>query len=873
MARQLSIKNKPFVSRENELLQLENNLAWVLENRQPRIRFIHGDFGVGKTTLVEAFLRTVENKHPDILIGRGKCSYEDQENGRIPFIQILNGLVSQPKSQVTGKKLWNWAKKVAPGWLDFITFQLASPIKDSVEATIELFKPVEPAKTRFSENQIFMQFTNALSELTEKQGAILFIDDLQWADESSLKMLFHIMNNIVDRPILLLCTYRTYDIQNSPHTNIFNNIHSNLLYKSLAFEDLELMKGIDVFSYAIKRYGRNTIPPSVLGAIQQKSDGLPIFIVELFNLWEQKQVLRLIDQPEKKASAWQLAANVDLNIPSGIKELLKERIRLLNTRLKNIVTSASVEGEDFAAQTIEKLFAIDRMVLLDDLNALERQFNLIKEKGQEHISALLFNFYRFAHRFIREYVYRHEITDQKRVDMHRRLGECLEAIFEDRSAIAAQIARHFREAKELERSVDYMLMAARYEARRYSWAESQNWCRQGLSIIDELKDDRSELKVEFLEQLSESFNFRLNHKEAANTLSEAIRIAEGANLDPEKTLHLYSLLSDAYEQMEDYDNYREAIAKGKELIRIHKIPLGLHRIGFHVCEGLLKVRQGHLNTAIRILEKTVEYAKKIKQDLAGQELLAEALNCLGIAYSFKGDYKNSVKYYRMAVELLELTGNISLQAFYMANMMDDLYWITDNFDELEATISQAKKLAYQIGDVDSESYLWYVQGSIQLRQEQYDAAETSIKKAIDIWMHHDLERVSSYAHSDLALIYLKKGNQEKALACVRKALELASQDTVRGYALDALGMVEFQRGDQVNALRYFEEGIALLKAEEALHLAALAQRHYAEALFKLGKKKDAVEVLTEALATVRDLGLEREETITRQLMERVLAGS
>jgi uncharacterized protein with von Willebrand factor type A (vWA) domain len=122
------------------------------------------------------------------------------------------------------------------------------------------------------------------------------------------------------------------------------------------------------------------------------------------------------------------------------------------------------------------------------------------------------------------------------------------------------------------------LMAARYEARRYSWAECQNWCRQGLSIIDTLKDGRTELRIEFLEQLSEGFSFRLNHQEAANTLSEAIKIAEGANLEPEKILHLYSLISDTYEQVEDYESYRDIIAKGKELIRIHKIPPGLSRV-------------------------------------------------------------------------------------------------------------------------------------------------------------------------------------------------------------------------------------------------------------------------------------------------------
>jgi len=874
MESQLPFQNMPFVSRENELRQLENHLSWVLENEQPRIVFIHGDFGVGKTELAKAFLQAVENKPTEnkdqkILIGRGRCSYEDRENGRIPFIQVLNGLIGQQKAGPQGKKVLTWIKDVAPGWLNFLTLGLAEPIVTTIDKSIELFKDTEAPKMVFMEKQIFMQFTNALSELTQKRGAILFIDDLHWADESSLRIIFHLMNNLVDRAVMVLCTYRTYDVQIGPHASVFNNIHHNLLYKGLAFGDIELDKGIDVFSYATKRYGRDTIPANVLEAIQQKSDGLPIFVVELFNLWQQKGLLRQIKEPEGEDSAWELATDVELNLPSGIKELLKERISLLNRELKNIITGASVEGEDFSAQTIEKLVEVDRLLLFDDLNALERKFNLIREDRSEQISTLLLDFYRFAHRFIREYVYHHEIPAPKRREMHRRLGECLEAIFQDRRPVASQIARHFREAKELERAVDYMLLAARYEARRYSWAECQNWCREGLTILDTLKEDRTELRIEFLEQLSEGFTFRLDYKDAADTLSEAIRIAEGSKLIPEKLLHLYSLIADTFEQVEDYESYQDIITKGKKLIRTHKIPLTEPRVSFNVCEGLLKVRQGRINQAIRILKKSLEDAMKLKHNLVSQEILVEVFNCLGIAYSYNGDYHNSVKYYRMAVDLSESIGNISLQAFYMANMADDMYWITDNSDELHSIISQAKKLAYQIGDVDSESYLWYVHGSIQMRDQQYEMAEISMKRAIAIWTHHDLEKVSSYAYSDLAMIYVEQENEDQALFCARKALNLASQTTQRGYALGALGIVEFQNGDSINSLRHFEEGIALLKEDDALHLTALAQRQYAKALLRSGKKKEAIAALGEALSTVRNLGLEREVKITKELMERI----
>jgi predicted ATPase len=870
MENQLPYQSKPFVGRQKELLLLGNNLSWVIMNKKPRIVFIHGDFGVGKTTLVENFLQAAEHTHQNVLVGKGKCSYEDQENGRVPFTQVLNGLVNQQKEGINGKRLLNWIKDVAPGWVDFLTIGLASPIVTTIDKSIELFRGTEPSKTIFMEKQIFMQFTNAIHELTQSRDAILFIDDLHWADESSLKMIFHLMNNLVDRAVMVVCTYRTYDIQNSPHASVFNTIHHNLLYKSLAFDDIELDKGIDVLSYANDRYGKDTIPTSVLEAIQQKSDGLPIFVVELFNLWEQKQFLQPIGQIGENKLSWQLVTDVDLILPAGIMELLKERVSLLSSELKNIITGASVEGEDFSAQTIEKLFSVDRMLLFDDLSALERKFNLIKEKGSEQISTELFDFYRFAHRFIREYIYNNEIPPAKRREMHLRLGECLEAIFQDRSPVASQIARHFREAKVFERAVDYMFLAARYEARRFSWAECQNWCRQGLSIISTLKGKRLELKIEFLEQLAECFDSNLRYQEAVAAFTEAIQLAESLNIAPEKILHLYALLSDTYEQMEDFENLHDVIAKGKRLIKAHKIAFGEARININIGEGLLKVRQGKLDSAIRILEQSVEDAKKVKQDPVGKKLLAGALNCLAVAYSFRGDYKNSVKHYQSAVHLVEASGDINLQAYYLVNMIDDLYWLTDNSDKLRLSILEAKKLVYQIGDIDSESYLLSVEGKIYLRNQEYQAAEIALNQAIHIWSRLNADKLSASAYADLAMVYLETGHKDKALANALKAVELASHDIVKGYCLDALAIVEFQTDDQVNSLSHFQEAIDMLEDDDALHLAALAQRHYADALIKIGKKKDALEVLGKALTRVRGLGLEREERIIKEQIEHIL---
>lgn len=868
MANQPPFQEKPFVSREQELLQLSNDLSWILKNKKPHMAFVHGDFGVGKTTLIETFIETVKDQYKNILVAQGRCSYEDQDNGRVPFIQMLNELLRQQTEKLKIKKALIWLKTVAPVWADFITFGLAGPIMTTIDASISLLKDASH-QPEFTENQIFMQFTNAIGELAEDQAVVLFIDDLHWADESSLKLSFHLMNNLVDKAVMLICTYRTYDIQHSSHAILFNSIHANLRYKSLAFDDIELVRGIHVTSYALKRYGKGVIPSTTLTSIQEISDGLAIFVVELFNLWEQKRILQLVEQTGENDLVWQLAPNVPLEIPKGIKELLKERVSLLDVQLKNIVTGASVEGEDFSAQTISKLFAIDQVILFDDLDILVHKFNLIKEQGEKEISSVIFDFYRFAHQFIREYIY-NEMPKGKRREMHQRWGECLRDICQDPRPFAGQIAHHFEKTEKPEQAVEYMLMAARYEAVRYSWAESQNWCRQGLSILESLNGDRANLKIIFLEQLARSFDSAGNYKDATVALSDAIKIAEEINLEPQELLDLYVSMSDIFEQMEDFENELLIIEKGKKLIKSHKIPLCETRVDFGISEGLLKVRQGKIDSAIKIFNKNIEDAKKIKQDNSGKKLLAGAWNCLGVAYSVKGDYKNSVRLYQLAVDLIESTGDITLYAYYMINMIEDSYWITDNSDELQSSISKARKLAYQAGDVDSQAYLLFVDGSILLRVKNFVLAKTSLMKAIELWDRLGLDKINSQAYSALALVYLGQGDMDRALANARKGVELASYDTAKGYGLDTLGVVEFARDDISNSISHLKEAISLLKNNGSLHYAAVAQRHYAEVLFKIGNKDGAIKVLDKVLKTVHGLGIEREERMARELKDKIL---
>jgi eukaryotic-like serine/threonine-protein kinase len=188
----------PFVGRESELHQLHQAFQSVINSCKPKLVLIQADYGVGKTVLVEHFLAEISSQNPTVLIGRGKCSMENEPSGLIPFGQLFTSLTNQGARQLVFiGDLYKFAKDVAPAWLDIVTAWIAGATVKTIEATRNLL-----VKNTFSQENVFVQFTNAISRLAEKYPVIAFIDDLHWADASSLGLVFHLVRNLHNRKIL-----------------------------------------------------------------------------------------------------------------------------------------------------------------------------------------------------------------------------------------------------------------------------------------------------------------------------------------------------------------------------------------------------------------------------------------------------------------------------------------------------------------------------------------------------------------------------------------------------------------------------------------------------------------------------------------------
>ena len=223
---------------------------------------------------------------------------------------------------------------------------------------------------------IFAQFANALAQLAEKQPIIAILDDLQWADVSSLQLLSYLASSLENRAVLFVCAYRPVEANTGPDAKLFRKILANLPGDSAT--KLSLTKGIKVAEYVARRYPLNAFDRKLITRVQKVTEGHALFVAHLFSWWEQRGIITL--SASDGHSQWRVAKKATPVIPPKIGDLLDVRLESMAKELQDVLAYASVEGEDFTAQAVARLCRLEELEASDDLEKLADLYRLIQEQ-------------------------------------------------------------------------------------------------------------------------------------------------------------------------------------------------------------------------------------------------------------------------------------------------------------------------------------------------------------------------------------------------------------------------------------------------------------------------------------------------------------
>ncbi len=862
-----------FVGREHELQQLSRSLETVLAEKRSKFFLIEGDFGQGKTVLIQHFLNRVKQAHPDLLMGTGLCTTANELSGLVPFGQLVEQLSEQGARQHMINADWReFLKNIAPAWISIIPVignAAAAVAQTAAEGSKFL------SKSSFIQENVFVQFTNFLSNLAKRQPLVMVLDDVQWADPASLDLLTHLTHvtpNLEELPVLFVCVYRPEANSNQR----FSEFYARLRRYGRSAE-LTLTQGIDAHEYVQKRYCSHQFPKSWIDKIQRVTEGHPLFINQLFSLWEDTEIIA------HDGINWKVITDkeVAINIPENMQAVLKGRLSGLEDELYQILSWAAVQGDEFTLQGISGPGEWSEYKVSNFLEILNKRYGFVFEVGEQEIGDVIINTYRFSHRFFRDYIYEKMPTSGRRIK-HEEIAKCLEKLYElNIHPVAADLAIHFYKARRFYESASYALMAAQFEQARYAWTAAQGWYEFGLKLIDKLPktSELKKLEIDLLDQSGDGFYRIGSYIKAEQNYRKGLILAKAAN-DCKKEIEFNTKLADACDYQGKIDEALIFAEKAQE--KLNKVRDIIPFCELHVkvawIDSVIKFGLGRKTEAAKEIENILLKTESLPQTKEVKFITARIYNLLGIISKELNDYRKAESSYLDAISLLNSIGEIGLAASYSVNLSQTYYERLDRFDEAIKLIVKSLKIHEKIGDLDSIQFTKDVHGGLLLALGKYSQALLVLEEAktiiesykTDFWWN--IREV--YARLALACLSLKdiEKSHYYSVESLSKAIK-GRQIAGVAHSYYVFGQVEAARQRWDSAQKNLNKAIEIYKKIGDRHFVAQVKRNLADTLLKQNKISEAASLLKEAMQVFQELNLEHEIIKTQPLLDAIQGAS
>lgn len=315
----------------------------------PSIVFVTGEGGLGKTRFlieVEARLHRLDG-NVTVAYGRALAQYAES-NGYQPVREALADLVFEAQRKDRQSLLQRTARALrasAPDWLEAVP-AVGSLLKAAAATANTIFEDGQPKNL---ENSLTAQFCDLIKEIIADGPLVLCLDDLHWADASTVDLIYSLTQSIQSGPLVVVCAFREGDLRRGENVNhpLLETVYRIERYCSvtrIALAHLTLQQLSELVESAI---GRPPLP-RLVATLMKLTSGNPLFVQEYLGL--------LIDRLGPKASPASLDAALDmvdtLGPPRRIEAVIEERLARLGDLEIRTLEVAALFGPVFAPDDV-----------------------------------------------------------------------------------------------------------------------------------------------------------------------------------------------------------------------------------------------------------------------------------------------------------------------------------------------------------------------------------------------------------------------------------------------------------------------------------------------------------------------------------------
>jgi class 3 adenylate cyclase len=454
----------PFVGRTGERAILRRLVERAAAG-SGAVALIAGEAGLGKTRLVDETAR--EARARSMFVVYGHCRDMEGATPYLPFVEAIeDGLT------ITARDVFRAAMgESGPEIARFVPrVRVAFP-----DLPPPLALPTDQARHHMFEN-VCDFFARAASI----QPMMVVLEDLHWADESTVQLLESVARRVARSALLVIATYRDVDLM--PRHAMLRGIEQLSRLPATTRLSLKRMSAPEV-SEILKGLAGQDVPERLVRLIFEETEGVPFFVEEVYRHLVEEQ--RLTDASGKWLPQVQFG---EIEVPETVRLVLGRRIDRIGATAQGMLTTAACIGRLFTFDFLASVSDAGEDDLMDALEEAEQARLVIAEEGRQ----LRFL---FAHEQIRQTLLS-RLSSLRRQRLHGRVADALEKLhatsLDDH---ASELAYHLVQAGGGERAAKYLLRAGVSAAAHLATPEALNAFARAAELAGPGPDRRAALRA------------------------------------------------------------------------------------------------------------------------------------------------------------------------------------------------------------------------------------------------------------------------------------------------------------------------------------------------------------------------------------------
>jgi len=648
--------NREMIGRDDEKTELLK--LWDFASDKGNAIIINGQAGIGKSKLTYEIKKEVRSVGG--MVRECRCLPEHQNNALYPFFNMLRnhwGIVGIEDEKMVLEKVKYVLENT--GCKEEGSFSLlCSWLSISLPKGYAI-KQVTPEEQK---KLLFKILKQCILEIDREKSFLLIIEDLHWLDPTSTEFIQYLLSDLEDNPYFLVMTTRP----------VFENPWK---YDCLSQINLETLPKNAIQLLVEGVLGGDSISDKTLNYIEERADGIPLFIEELTSMLLEQNYIQL------ENSIYELVENSEDLIPMTLQDLLNARLDRLSVAKETAQLAAAI-GREFSYELLIKSTSKDEATVQNDLNLLINADLIYRQRRVQEEN------YIFRHALIRDVAY-DGMTNANKKNSHKMIARSLETNF--LSIVNNEpslLAYHWSSAQNYENASYYGNITTFNSLERSLYSECIKQAQKTISWTKKIENDTLKIERELqtneylVQALMAIKGFAHDEVKIINDRSEELSL-----LLPNGSEWLLNILWTRIQfnlMAANYSKYEILWERAKkDAVELnHKVLLCV----LYGINGYKKWLFGEYDYAEKQALKSIEIYDGLEgagtRESFGIDYKVYSFMVLANVYAFKGDFYKSEEYGNRGIKMMEILNDAHTKAFGLS-LYISLYFYRNEIKRIE----------------------------------------------------------------------------------------------------------------------------------------------------------------------------------------------